>query len=219
MFLGLALSLCLLPACRQSADRTATEPSPEQSPTSIADTRVRPLPAEAPPALRQVIEAGLEQPKYTFYYDPAYVRIDYPGGDVPLERGVCTDVIVRAFRKAGVDLQRKVHEDMKRAFSAYPTRWGMKRPDSNIDHRRVLNLRTYFERNGKSLPVSQDAEDYLPGDLVTWDLGGGVDHIGMVTNVWSDAAGRYLIVHNIGRGARVENVLFAWRVTGHYRYF
>lgn len=165
------------------------------------------------------MEAGLEQPKQTLYYDPSYVRIDYPGGDVPLERGVCTDVVVRAFRMGGVDLQKEVHEDMTRAFSAYPTRWGMTRPDSNIDHRRVPNLRTYFERKGKSLPVSQDAADYLPGDLVTWDLGGGVDHIGMVTNVWFDAASRYLVVHNIGRGARVENVLFAWRITGHYRYF
>ncbi|HKQ52316.1 MAG TPA: DUF1287 domain-containing protein, partial [Pyrinomonadaceae bacterium] len=131
---------------------------------------MRELPAEAPAALRQVIEAGLEQPKQTFYYDPAYVRIDYPGGDVPLERGVCTDVVVRAFRKGGVDLQKEVHEDMARAFSAYPTRWGMTRPDSNIDHRRVPNLRTYFTRRGKSLPVSEDAADYLPGDLVTWDL-------------------------------------------------
>lgn len=215
VLLALALSLCLFPACRQAAEPTAAERGPEPPP----DTRVRPLPAEAPQALKQVIEAGLEQPKYTFYYDPAYVRIDYPGGDVPLERGVCTDVIVRAFRKGGVDLQKEVHEDMARAFGDYPTRWGMRRPDSNIDHRRVPNLRTYFERKGKSLPVSRDAADYLPGDLVTWDLGGGVDHIGMVTNVWSDAASRYLIVHNIGRGARLENVLFAWRVTGHYRYF
>ena len=215
LLLVLALSLCLLPACRQSADHAATERSPER----IAGTRVRPLTAEAPPALRQVVEAGVEQPNHTLYYDPTYVRIDYPGGDVPLERGVCTDVVVRAFRKGGVDLQKEVHEDMARAFGAYPTRWGMKRPDSNIDHRRVPNLRTYFERKGKSLPVSRDAAAYLPGDLVTWDLGGGVDHIGMVTNVWSDEAGRYLIVHNIGRGARVENVLFAWRITGHYRYF
>ena len=215
ILLGLALSVCLFPACRQTAERTAAEPSLEP----VKETRVRELPAEAPAALRQVIEAGLEQPKQTFYYDPAYVRIDYPGGDVPLERGVCTDVVVRAFRKGGVDLQKEVHEDMARAFSAYPTRWGMTRPDSNIDHRRVPNLRTYFTRRGKSLPVSEDAADYLPGDLVTWDLGGGVDHIGMVTNVWSDAAGRYLIVHNIGRGARLENVLFAWRITGRYRYF
>ncbi len=219
VFLGLALSLCLLPACRQSAERTVAERSPERSPERAPATHVRPLPADASPALKQVIEAGLEQPKYTFYYDPTYVRIDYPGGDVPSERGVCTDVIVRAFRKGGVDLQKEVHEDMARAFNAYPTRWGMRRPDSNIDHRRVPNLRTYFERKGKSLTVSQDAAAYLPGDLVTWDLGGGVDHIGMVTNVWSDEAGRYLIVHNIGRGARVENVLFAWRITGHYRYF
>ena len=215
VFLGLALLLCLLPACRQSADQAIAERDPER----IPGTRVRPLPANAPRALRQVVEAGLEQPKQTLYYDPSYVRIDYPGGDVPVERGVCTDVVVRAFRRGGVDLQQEVHEDMERAFNAYPTRWGMKRPDSNIDHRRVPNLRTYFERRGKSLPVSQDAADYLPGDLVTWDLGGGVDHIGMVTNVWSDAASRYLVVHNIGRGARVENVLFAWRITGHYRYF
>ena len=213
--LGLALFVCLSTACRQSTDYAEAGRSPGPPP----NTRVRPLPADASPALRQVIEAGLEQPKHTFYYDPAYVRIDYPGGDVPLERGVCTDVVVRAFRKGGIDLQKEVHEDMKRAFNAYPTRWGMARPDSNIDHRRVPNLRRYFERKGKSLPVSQEPADYLPGDLVTWDLGGGVDHIGMVTNVWSDAANRYLIVHNIGRGARLENVLFAWRITGHYRYF
>jgi uncharacterized protein YijF (DUF1287 family) len=215
VFLGLALLLCLLPACRQSADQAIAERDPKR----IPGTRVRPLPADAPRALRQVVEAGLEQPKQTLYYDQSYVRIDYPGGDLPPERGACTDVVVRAFRRGGVDLQKEVHEDMTRAFGAYPTRWGMTRPDSNIDHRRVPNLRTYFERQGKSLPVSQDPADYLPGDLVTWDLGGGVDHIGMVTNVWSDAASRYLVVHNIGRGARVENVLFAWRITGHYRYF
>lgn len=215
--LGLALVICLSAACRQTTDYSVAERSPDPPPPT--GTRVRPLPDNAPPALKQVIEAGLEQPKYTFYYDPAYVRIDYPGGDVPLERGVCTDVVVRAFRGGGVDLQKEVHEDMARAFDAYPTRWGMRRPDSNIDHRRVPNLRTYFSRRGKSLPVSRDAADYLPGDLVTWDLGGGVDHIGMVTNVWSDAASRYLIVHNIGRGARVEDVLFAWKITGHYRHF
>ncbi len=215
--LGLTLFVCLSAACRQNTDYAVAERNTDPPPPP--STRVRPLPDEAPQALRQVIEASLEQPKYTFYYDPAYVRIDYPGGDVPLERGVCTDVVVRALRKGGVDLQQEVHEDMARAFDAYPTRWGMRRPDSNIDHRRVPNLRTYFSRRGKSLPVSQDAADYQPGDLVTWDLGGGVDHIGMVTNVWSDAASRYLIVHNIGRGARLENVLFAWKITGHYRYF
>ena len=203
---GLIIMLLFSVACGQNSDRMETG-------------RVRPLPAEVSPTIKQVIEAGQEQTKYTFYYDPSYVTIDYPGGDVPLERGVCTDVIVRAFRKVGVDLQKVVHEDMKQNFAVYPTKWGLKEPDTNIDHRRVRNLRTYFERKGKALAVSDQPGDYLPGDVVTWDLGGGVDHIGMVSNVWSDAARHYMIVHNIGNGAKVENVLFAWKITGHYRYF
>ena len=213
LFLGLALSLCLLPACRQSADRVAAEPSPDLPPA----TRVRPLDAEASPALRQVIEAALEQPKYTFYYDPAYVRIDYPGGDVPLERGVCTDVVVRAFRAAGLDLQVLVHEDMKRSFSAYPRNWGLRRPDTNIDHRRVPNLATFFKRRGRAVPVTRRGADYKPGDLVTWRLSSGVPHIGIVSDV--RRGDRYLMVHNIGSGAQIEDVLFAYEVTGHYRWF
>jgi uncharacterized protein YijF (DUF1287 family) len=181
--------------------------------------RVRPLAAETSPTLRNVIEAALEQTKYTLYYDQSYTKISYPGGDVPQEGGACTDVIVRAFRKGGVDLQKEVHEDMEQNFAAYPTKWGLKSPDPNIDHRRVPNLRTFFERKGKSLAVTKRAEDYLPGDVVTWDLGGGMDHVGLVTNLWSEETQNYLIVHNIGGGARVENVLFAWRITGHYRYF
>lgn len=191
----------------------------QRNSVSTETARVKPPSVELSPSVNQVIEAGLEQTKYTFYYDPSYTQISYPGGDVPLERGVCTDVIVRAFRKVGVDLQKEVHEDMKRSFSAYPTKWGLKRPDSNIDHRRVPNLKTYFERKGRALKITDNPADYLPGDVVTWDLGGGYDHIGMVTNLWSDAAQRYLVVHNIGSGAKVENVLFAWRITGHYRYF
>ena len=186
---------------------------------STETARVKPPSVELSPTVNQVIEAGLEQTKYTFYYDPSYAQITYPGGDVPLERGVCTDVIVRAFRKVGVDLQKEVHEDMKGSFAAYPTKWGLKRPDSNIDHRRVPNLRTYFGRKGRAVKITDNPADYLPGDVVTWDLGGGYDHIGMVTYLWSDDSQRYLIVHNIGRGAKVENVLFAWRITGHYRYF
>lgn len=186
---------------------------------STETARVKPPPVELSPTVNQVIEAGLEQTKYTFYYDPSYTQISYPGGDVPLERGVCTDVIVRAFRKVGVDLQKEVHEDMKRSFAAYSTKWGLKKPDPNIDHRRVPNLKTYFERKGRALKITDNPADYLPGDIVTWDLGGGYDHIGIVTNLWSDAAQRYLVVHNIGSGAKVENVLFAWRITGHYRYF
>jgi uncharacterized protein YijF (DUF1287 family) len=204
---GFALLLLLLfsVACRQDSGRTDAG-------------RIRPLGPNFPPALKQVVEAGLEQTKYTFYYDPSYTRISYPGGDVPLERGVCTDVIIRAFRKSGVDLQRGVHEDMQRSFVAYPTKWGLKKPDSNIDHRRVPNLQTYFERKGKALRVNDDPADYLPGDVVTWDLN-GLDHIGMVTNIWSDTDRQYMIVHNIGGGAKVQNVLFAWPITGHYRYF
>jgi uncharacterized protein YijF (DUF1287 family) len=190
-----------------------------QNSSAPPSARVRPIAPETSPTLKNVMEAALEQTKYTHYYDQSYTKISYPGGDVPPERGACTDVIVRAFRKGGVDLQKEVHEDMARNFSAYPTKWGLKSPDPNIDHRRVPNLRTYFERKGKSLAVTNKPGDYLPGDVVTWDLGGGMDHIGMVTNLWSDDSQNCLIVHNIGGGARVENVLFAWRITGHYRYF
>ncbi len=171
---------------------------------------------DAPPQLRQLVESAIEQTKVTHGYDPSYISIDYPGGDVPLETGVCSDVVVRAFRKTRIDLQKELHEDMLRSMSAYPTRWGLSRPDRNIDHRRVLNLMTWFKRQGKSLPISSQRSDYPPGDIVTWDLGGGVDHIGIVTNLGSD---HYLIVHNISAGARAEDVLFQWKITGHYRYF
>lgn len=183
------------------------------------DERTRPFDANASPALRRVVEDAIDQTNYTHAYDQSYERLDYPGGDVPLERGACSDVIVRAFRKGGVDLQKEVHEDMTAAFAAYPKKWGLTKPDSNIDHRRVPNLMTFFERKGKSVAVTDRADDYKPGDVVTWDLGGGTTHIGMVTNVWSDRSGTYLIAHNIGGGVHVENVLFSWRITGHYRYF
>lgn len=177
------------------------------------------LPANASPQLKLVVESAIEQTNVTTGYDPSYVAIDYPGGDVPLETGVCTDVVVRAFRKAGIDLQKEVHEDMKRAWTDYPRKWGLSRPDPNIDHRRVPNLMTYFNRQGKSLVPTTNRADYLPGDIVSWDLGGGVDHIGIVVNYWSDDSKGYLIVHNIGAGARLQNVLLNWRITGHYRYF
>jgi len=169
--------------------------------------------------LKQLIDGAVEQVGITKGYDPSYVSIDYPGGDVAIETGVCSDVLVRAFRKAGVDLQRLVHEDMVRAWAAYPKNWGNSGPDTNIDHRRVKNLMTYFERQEKSVGISKNKDDYLPGDIVSWDLGNGVDHIGVVTNVWSESEKRCLIVHNIGAGAKLEDALFAWRITGHYRYF
>lgn len=179
----------------------------------------RPFPPNVSREARRVVEDAIEQSTYTHSYDPSYVKLDYPGGDVPLDRGVCTDVVIRSFRKVGVDLQKEVHEDMTRAFAAYPKKWGLTRPDSNIDHRRVPNLMTFFERKGKALTVTGESADYLPGDIVTWDLGGGTPHIGVVTNLWSDKTENYLIAHNIGGGVRVENVLFNWRITGHYRYF
>jgi uncharacterized protein YijF (DUF1287 family) len=154
-------------------------------------------------------------------YLSEYVRIPYPGGDVPADTGVCTDEIIRAYRAVGVDLQKEVHEDMVQNFLAYPNkrRWLLAHPDSNIDHRRVPNLMVFFQRKGESLPMTSRAGDYAPGDLVTWDLGRGVPHIGIVVDQKSRSSGRYQIVHNIGEGPRMEDVLFNWKITGHYRYY
>lgn len=163
----------------------------------------------------------MERTRHRVRYDSDYVRIPYPNGDVPADTGVCTDEIIRSYRAVGVDLQKELHEDMLRNFSAYPNqkRWRLAHPDSNIDHRRVPNLMLFFQRKGESLPITNRAADYSPGDLVTWDLGRGVPHIGIVVDQkarWSD---RYMIVHNIGAGPNMEDVLFDWKITGHYRYF
>jgi uncharacterized protein len=202
-----------LPGSGQSP-QTSLVATPQSSPAVT-----KPLPANASKQLKQLVEAALAQPGVTTGYDPAYVGIAYPNGDVAPETGVCADVIVRAFRKTGIDLQKDVHEDMVRAWSEYPRKWGAAGTDTSIDHRRVLNLTTYFTRKHKSLPVTRNRDDYLPGDVVSWDLGNGVDHIGLVVNNWSDTNRGYLIVHNIGAGARLEDVLLNWEITGHYRYF
>lgn len=150
-------------------------------------------------------------------YDPAYVRLAYPMGDVADDRGVCTDTVIRAFRHAGVDLQVKVHEDMKAAFGAYPKIWGLTRPDRNIDHRRVPNLETFFTRRGASRTLSREAGDYLAGDVVSWRLTGtGLPHIGVVTR-WS-RDGKPLVAHNIGAGTQAEPCLFDWPMTGWFRF-
>jgi len=180
---------------------------------------VKPLPNNAPPQLKQLLDGAIAQAGVTTSYDPSYVSLNYPGGDVSETTGVCSDVVVRAFRKAGIDLQKEIHEDMIAARSDYPTKWGAISPDANIDHRRVLNLMAYFRRHGKSFPISYDVSDYLPGDIVAWDLTSGIDHIGIVTNMLSDSEDRYMIVHNIGAGTRVEDVLFDWNIKGHYRFF
>jgi uncharacterized protein YijF (DUF1287 family) len=164
----------------------------------------------------RVIAGAKRQVGKTRSYDPAYRRLAYPNGDVPLETGVCTDVIVRAYRHAGVDLQVLVHEDLKRSFSAYPKNWGLRKPDTNIDHRRVPNLATFFKRKNAALPVTRKGSDYKPGDVVTWRLSSGVPHIGLVSDVRK--GDRYLVVHNIGSGAQLEDVLFAYELTGHYRF-
>jgi uncharacterized protein YijF (DUF1287 family) len=166
-----------------------------------------------------MLEAALEQPQLTKTYDASYVKLDYPGGDVPADRGACTDVVIRAFRKSGLDLQKELHEDMNSNFSAYPRIWGLSKTDSNIDHRRVLNLMTWFSRKGKSVGISREAGDYQPGDIVAWDLGNKMTHIGIVSNQWSNDTNRFLMVHNIGSGAQTEDVLFAWNIIGHYRYY
>jgi uncharacterized protein YijF (DUF1287 family) len=212
-----SVALCLILVISADCQRRS-EPPVLQTPTPPAATQ-KPLPPNSSPQLKQLVESAIEQTKVTTGYDPAYVGIEYPGGDVPLETGVCSDVVVRAFRKAGIDLQKEIHDDMARAWSAYPRKWGASRPDSNIDHRRVLNLMTYFDRQRKTLPITANRDDYLPGDIVTWDLSTGIEHIGIVVNTWSDVGKGYLIVHNIGAGARSEDVLLNWKITGHYRYF
>lgn len=172
------------------------------------------------PNIQKMLESAVDQTSITKTYDPAYVVLPYPGGDIPMEKGVCTDVVIRAMRKAGVDLQKEVHEDMAANFKVYPKKWGLKKADSNIDHRRVPNLHTFFTRKGKSLPLSDNAENFKPGDIVAWDLDGkGLTHIGLVSNIWNESSKRYLIIHNIGSGAKAEDVLFDWKITGHYRYF
>ncbi|HEY4813609.1 MAG TPA: DUF1287 domain-containing protein [Chthoniobacterales bacterium] len=165
----------------------------------------------------QLVTAALAQIGVTLYYDSAYTAIPYPNGDVPIERGVCTDVIIRAYRKIGIDLQVEVHNDMKANFSAYPKLWGLSHPDPNIDHRRVPNLAVFFRRKGQALPVSNDPTDYSPGDIVTWQLPTGVPHIGIVSNTIA-ADKRHQMIHNIGDGAQREDCLFAFKITGHYRY-
>ncbi|MEM7601562.1 MAG: DUF1287 domain-containing protein [Verrucomicrobiota bacterium] len=143
-------------------------------------------------------------------YDPAYVAIEYPGGDVPSGTGVCTDVVIRSYRALGVDLQQLVHEDMRVNFAKYPGLWGLKGPDRNIDHRRVPNLQCYFERQGAEL--KGPGNEFLPGDLVAWDLNGkGLWHIGLVT-------GTDTFVHNIGSGPVSESGIQQWKVVGHYRF-
>lgn len=188
-------------------------------PQPPATASAAPAIAAPSPWARRLVEAAEAQVGVTVTYDPAYVRLAYPGGDVPRDRGVCTDVVVRAYRDGlGVDLQKLVHDDMAAHFGAYPTRWGLKAPDSHIDHRRVPNLQVFLTRRGAALPVSQKPGDYAPGDLVTMTVGVNLPHIAIVSHRASADGQRPLIVHNIGAGTRLEDRLFEFPLTGHYRY-
>ena len=202
------------------------------SPPAGADTALAPS-----EFAQKLAAAAMERTRHRVIYDPAYRAIAYPGGDVALDRGVCTDVVIRSFRALGIDLQKRVHVDMRAAFRAYPNRWGLKRPDTNIDHRRVPNLRRFFIRHGQSLPISLNGDDYKVGDLVTWDLGASKaglhpitmkhpnrlansrkPHIGIVSARRSADGRRPLIVHNIGGGTELSDMLFDFQITGRYRY-
>ncbi|WP_417350576.1 DUF1287 domain-containing protein [Flavobacterium alkalisoli] len=165
----------------------------------------------------QLSDAALTLTKDAVRYEPKYVKIKYPNGDVPAHTGVCTDVVIRAYRKLGIDLQKEVHEDMKANFAKYPKIWGLKSTDTNIDHRRVPNLQTFFTRKGEKLAVTQKGSDYKPGDIVTWMLNDRLPHIGIVVNK-KGKSGNYMIVHNIGSGQNLDDCLFDYSISGHYRY-
>lgn len=176
------------------------------------------LPLGAEEGGAKIVEAARKQVGVTLSYDPAYVALKYPGGDLPREKGVCTDVVIRALRDGlGLDLQKLVHEDMKANFAAYPKNWGLSRPDKNIDHRRVPNLQAFFKRRGFSLKVTKEAEKFQPGDLVTCTVPPHLPHV-MIVSDKKTAEGVPLVIHNIGRGAREEDVLFTYPLTGHYRW-
>lgn len=207
---SLVISSCSGASLSKLSSRSASEPPVERP--QLNEITSEPI--------RDVLASSREQLKVTTNYTQEYRVMPYPNGDMPPDTGACTDVVIRAFRKAGVDLQKQVHEDMAANFSAYPQKWGLNRTDTNIDHRRVPNLQIFFTRKGKSIAVSSIGEDYKPGDVVTWDLDGkGMTHIGLISNDWNASDKRYLIIHNIGGGVAEEDRLFAWKITGHFRYF
>lgn len=168
----------------------------------------------------QLSDAAIDLTRSKVIYDPSYFSIPYPNGDVPANKGVCTDVIIRAYRKMNIDLQKKVHEDMKANFSKYPSqkKWGLKKTDTNIDHRRVYNLEVFFTRNGTVKTITTNPDDYFPGDIVSWTLDNGLAHIGIVVDRKSKDGKRNLVVHNIGGGQVMEDCLFSWKIVGHFRY-
>ncbi len=213
----LILSLAFILACQTKVSTIAQQDTSSLFSATSAKPKLSEIQSEE---IRKLLESVIEQTNQTKSYDPKYVVISYPNGDVPIATGVCTDVVIRAFRKAGVDLQKEVHEDIAANFSVYPKKWSLKSPDANINHRRVPNLQTFFTRREKSLAITQNGEDYVAGDVVAWDLdGNGMTHVGLVSNIYNENTKRYLIIHNIGGGAQAEDKIFDWKIIGHYRYF
>jgi uncharacterized protein len=166
----------------------------------------------------RLADSALTLTRQHVQYYPEYIQIDYPNGDIPSNKGVCTDVLIRAYRKLGIDLQKEVHEDMALNFDKYPKNWGLSHPDKNIDHRRVPNLMVFFSRYGTLKRNSSDPRDYVSGDIVCWNLGDNVTHIGIVSNIPSSDQQRNLIIHNIGSGQVLEDCLFKFKIIGHYQY-
>jgi len=211
--LVLAVFLAVISICISCADNSLTGPS------SVISGSVEKREVVSEP-INKILLSAQEQTRVTKNYTQAYFTIPYPNGDLPIDTGACSDVVIRSFRAAGIDLQKEVHEDMAANFAAYPKKWGLSAPDTNIDHRRVPNLQTFFTRKGKSIAITANPDDYLPGDIVSWDLDGkGMTHIGVVLNLWNERTKRYLIIHNIGGGTKAEDKLFDWKITGHFRYF
>lgn len=211
------LLLGAMGACSNTADpQSGTEPQQHNTTQEQTGQQAASLPKGGSFG-EKLAQAAVSIVDPTVRYTPDYVVLTYPGGDVPAGTGVCTDVVIRSLRKLDIDLQKEVHEDMKKNFSLYPKTWGLKSADKNIDHRRVPNLMKYFERKGYSKSVTQDGKDYLPGDIVTWVLSNGMTHIGVVSNHANKSGSRYKIVHNIGGGQVEEDVLFEYKITGHYR--
>lgn len=217
-FLPLLFAASLLGGCSTPPEKE-TQPKPKPAPAKATP----PKPQYIPFNPSYLVSAAKERCNHPVKYDGRYIPLKYPMGDVPNNIGVCTDLVVRAYRRQGVDLQRYVHEDMKRAFNAYPSAkvWGKKSPDANIDHRRVLNLEAFFKRHGKSLPLTRNPANFRPGDLVTWRIGGVAPHIGIVIDQKADDGKTPLIVHNDSKGPVIENILFdpGFTMTGHYRYW
>lgn len=182
-----------------------------------ADVSLAAPPSDPKDFYEKLSDAAITLTKDHVDYDPDYFKIPYPNGDVPKGKGVCTDVVIRAYRKMGIDLQKEVHEDMAKNFSIYPKAWGLKKPDTNIDHRRVPNLQKFFTRFGEVKPITNKTADYKPGDIVTWMLPANHPHIGIVVNKKA-ISGRYMMVHNIGYGQKMDDFLFESKITGHYRY-